>query len=226
MAFEKKTTDSPTRQQSFSPTSKSKEKEHFFHLWDEKEKKETIAEKCEGLLSQKLTFPPPQMSYHYLMKYVVIGDSAVGKSCLLLQFTDRRFTNAHEVTIGVEYGARLVEVGGQTIKLQVWDTAGQETFRSVARSYYRGAAGALLVYDVTRRSTFQHLESWLREARESGSPDMVVMLVGNKVPLLSLQIFFLCLQTPNFLLPALLSPSPPLPRRPGGHGTVKDCHPQ
>jgi small GTP-binding protein len=123
------------------------------------------------------------MSYHYLLKYIIIGDSAVGKSCLLLQFTDRRFQATHEVTIGVEYGARVITVDGQTIKLQIWDTAGQETFRSVARSYYRGAAGALLVYDITRRATFAHLATWLQEARESGSPDMVVMLVGNKADL-------------------------------------------
>lgn len=119
-------------------------------------------------------------SYKFLFKYIVIGDSGVGKSCLLLQFTDHKFQTVHEVTIGVEFGSRTVQIDDQQIKLQVFDTAGQETFRSIARSYYRGAAGALLVYDVTRRETFQHLAGWLRDAREYSSPELVVIVVGNK----------------------------------------------
>ena len=75
------------------------------------------------------------MSYSYLFKYIIIGDTAVGKSCLLLQFTDKRFQNIHELTIGVEFGARNVEVDGKMIKLQIWDTAGQESFRSITRRY-------------------------------------------------------------------------------------------
>ncbi|XP_053216733.1 ras-related protein Rab-2B isoform X2 [Podarcis raffonei] len=89
------------------------------------------------------------MSYAYLFKYVIIGDTGVGKSCLLLQFTDKRFTAVHDLTIGVEFGARMVTIDNKKIKLQIWDTAGQESFRSITRSYYRGAAGALLVYDIT-----------------------------------------------------------------------------
>jgi GTPase SAR1 family protein len=91
------------------------------------------------------------MSYSYLFKYIIIGDTGVGKSCLLLQFTDKRFQPVHDLTIGVEFGARQITVAGKQIKLQIWDTAGQESFRSITRSYYRGAAGALLVYDITRR---------------------------------------------------------------------------
>ncbi|RVW78614.1 Cytochrome P450 724B1 [Vitis vinifera] len=90
------------------------------------------------------------MSYDYLFKYIIIGDTGVGKSCLLLQFTDKRFQPVHDLTIGVEFGARMVTIDGRPIKLQIWDTAGQESFRSITRSYYRGAAGALLVYDITR----------------------------------------------------------------------------
>lgn len=119
-------------------------------------------------------------SYHYLFKYIIIGDTGVGKSCLLLQFTDKRFQPVHDLTIGVEFGARMIKIEDKNIKLQIWDTAGQESFRSITRSYYRGAAGALLVYDITRRETFNHLSRWLEEARANGNPDMVIMLIGNK----------------------------------------------
>ncbi|KAI2509957.1 Rab-like small GTPase [Fragilaria crotonensis] len=120
------------------------------------------------------------MSYAYLFKYIIIGDTGVGKSCLLLQFTDKRFQPVHDLTIGVEFGARMVNLEDKLVKLQIWDTAGQESFRSITRSYYRGAAGALLVYDITRRDTFQHLSRWLEEARQHSQSNMVIMLIGNK----------------------------------------------
>lgn len=107
--------------------------------------------------------------------------TGVGKSCLLLQFTDKRFQPVHDLTIGVEFGARMISVQDDTqIKLQIWDTAGQESFRSITRSYYRGAAGALLVYDITRRDTFQHLGRWLEEAKQHAHPNMAILLIGNK----------------------------------------------
>ena len=114
------------------------------------------------------------------VRYIIIGDTGVGKSCLLLQFTDKRFQPVHDLTIGVEFGARMVTIDNRQIKLQIWDTAGQESFRSITRSYYRGAAGALLVYDITRRETFNHLTRWLEEARQNANGSMVIMLVGNK----------------------------------------------
>merc|ERR1712199_65665 len=123
------------------------------------------------------------MSYAYLFKYIIIGDTGVGKSCLLLQFTDRRFQPIHDLTIGVEFGARMITIDEKNIKLQIWDTAGQESFKSITRSYYRGAAGALLVYDITRRDTFSHLTRWLEEVRQNGNPDIMVMLIGNKADL-------------------------------------------
>ena len=83
-------------------------------------------------------------------------------------------------TIGVEYGTRIIEVAGQKIKLQIWDTAGQERFRAVTRSYYRGAAGAIMVYDITRRTTFNHISSWLSEANNLASPNTILFLIGNK----------------------------------------------
>lgn len=123
-----------------------------------------------GLLPPYCTFP----------QYIIIGDTGVGKSCLLLQFTDKRFQPVHDITIGVEFGARLINIESDQIKLQIWDTAGQEQFRSITRSYYRDAAGALLVYDITRRESFNHLEKWLEEARLNGNKNMTIMLIGNK----------------------------------------------
>lgn len=118
--------------------------------------------------------------YSYLFKFIIIGDEAVGKTCLLLQFTDKRYRTTHQVTVGVEFGSRTVEISGKMIKLQCWDTAGQDRFRSIVRSYYRGAAGALLVYDITRRDSFDHVSQWLKEARQNADPDLIITLVGNK----------------------------------------------
>lgn len=118
--------------------------------------------------------------YSYLFKFIIIGDEAVGKTCLLLQFTDKRYRTTHQVTVGVEFGSRTVDIQGKLIKLQCWDTAGQDRFRSIIRSYYRGAAGALLVYDITRRDSFEHISNWLQEARGNADPELVITLVGNK----------------------------------------------
>lgn len=119
-------------------------------------------------------------TYSYLFKFIIIGDEAVGKTCLLLQFTDKRYRTAHQVTVGVEFGSRTVDINGRPVKLQCWDTAGQDRFRSIVRSYYRGAAGALLCYDITRRDSFEHVSQWLSEARENADPELVITLVGNK----------------------------------------------
>lgn len=101
------------------------------------------------------------MSYSYLFKYIIIGDTGVGKSCLLLQFIDSKFKDKFEVTIGVEFGARMITVDDKNIKLQIWDTAGQEAFKSITRSYYRSAAGGLLVYDITKLDSFNNLQNWV-----------------------------------------------------------------
>jgi Ras-related protein Rab-2A len=122
---------------------------------------------------------------------IVLGDTGVGKSCLLLQFIDNRYTPVHDLTIGIDYGGKTVKLddkrrgSGATadVKLQIWDTAGQESFRSIARSYYRDAEGALLVYDSCRRESFKHLPRWLEEARQFGKPDLCFTLVANKADL-------------------------------------------
>lgn len=114
-----------------------------------------------------------------LFKLLIIGDSGVGKSCFLLQFIDGDFKEDHNVTIGVEYGAKTVTAAGKQIKLQIWDTAGQESFRAITRSFYRNANGVILMYDLTRLESFENLEDWLREIRLNSDPDVVVYLVGN-----------------------------------------------
>ena len=105
---------------------------------------------------------------------------AVGKSCILLQFTDNKFRNQHELTIGVEFGAKTIEINGKSIKIQIWDTAGQEAFQAITRTYYKGAIGALLVYDITRKDTFIHVTKWLEEVRNNSSKTITVILIGNK----------------------------------------------
>ena len=118
--------------------------------------------------------------YDHMFRYIIIGDMAVGKSCLLLQFTDHKFRHEHELTIGVEFGGKTIEVKGKNVKIQIWDTAGQEAFQAITRTYYKGALGALLVYDITRHETFEHINRWLNEVKENGSKDIYCILIGNK----------------------------------------------
>ena len=104
----------------------------------------------------------------------------MGKSCILLQFTDNKFREQHEITIGVEFESKTIEVDGKLIKIQIWDTAGHEAFQSITRTYYKGAVGALLVYDITRKETFNHLVKWLSEVKENASKEITIILIGNK----------------------------------------------
>ncbi|KAI9358559.1 ras-related protein rab-2A-like protein [Zopfochytrium polystomum] len=117
--------------------------------------------------------------YEYLFKYISVGDSGVGKSCLLLRFTNGEFMPT-ETTIGIEFGSQIVTVNNRRVKLQIWDTAGQESFRSISRAYYRGAIGCLLVYDMTRRDTFNHLMSWLEDVKQHGNEEIKTALIANK----------------------------------------------
>ncbi|KAG0272849.1 GTP-binding protein of the rab [Linnemannia exigua] len=101
--------------------------------------------------------------YDYLFKLLLIGDSGVGKSCLLLRFADDTYTESYISTIGVDFKIRTIELEGKTVKLQIWDTAGQERFRTITSSYYRGAHGIIVVYDVTDQDTFANVKQWLAE---------------------------------------------------------------
>ncbi|KAK9091647.1 hypothetical protein Sjap_024824 [Stephania japonica] len=116
----------------------------------------------------------------YLFKAVLIGDSAVGKSNLLSRFARDEFRLDSKPTIGVEFAYRNIKVKDKLIKAQIWDTAGQERFRAITSSYYRGALGAMLVYDITRRPTFENLPKWIEELRHFGDPEIVIVLCGNK----------------------------------------------
>ncbi|XP_074319334.1 ras-related protein RABA1f-like [Silene latifolia] len=121
--------------------------------------------------------------YDYLFKIVLIGDSGVGKSNLLSRFTRNEFSLESKSTIGVEFATRSIHVDDKIIKAQIWDTAGQERYRAITSAYYRGAVGALLVYDVTRHVTFENIERWLKELRDHTESSIVIMLVGNKADL-------------------------------------------
>ncbi|EIE76545.1 hypothetical protein G6F57_007318 [Rhizopus arrhizus] len=121
--------------------------------------------------------------YDYLFKLVLIGDSGVGKSNLLSRFTTNEFNLESKSTIGVEFATKNLEIDNHTVKAQIWDTSGQERYRAITGAYYRGAVGALLVYDITRQSSFQNVQHWLKELRDHADPNIVIMLVGNKVDL-------------------------------------------
>ncbi|ONK66666.1 uncharacterized protein A4U43_C06F10720 [Asparagus officinalis] len=121
--------------------------------------------------------------YDYLFKVVLIGDSGVGKSNLLSRFTRNEFSLESKSTIGVEFATRSIHVDDKVVKAQIWDTAGQERYRAITSAYYRGAVGALLVYDVTRHVTFENVERWLKELRDHTDTNIVIMLVGNKADL-------------------------------------------
>ncbi|CAM0137809.1 Rab GTPase ypt31 [Umbelopsis sp. WA50703] len=118
--------------------------------------------------------------YDYLFKVVLIGDSGVGKTNLLSRFTRNEFNLESKSTIGVEFATRSIQVDSKTIKAQIWDTAGQERYRAITSAYYRGAVGALLVYDIAKHSTYENVTRWLKELRDHADSNIVIMLVGNK----------------------------------------------
>ncbi|GMH04435.1 hypothetical protein Nepgr_006274 [Nepenthes gracilis] len=123
----------------------------------------------------------------YVFKIVLIGDSAVGKSQLLARFARNEFSLDSKATIGVEFQTRTITIDHKTVKAQIWDTAGQERYRAVTSAYYRGAVGAMVVYDISKRQTFDHVSKWLDELRGHADKNIVIMLVGNKSDLGSLR---------------------------------------
>jgi Ras-related protein Rab-8A len=119
-------------------------------------------------------------AYDYLIKLLLIGDSGVGKSCLLLRFSDDSFTPSFITTIGIDFKIRTIELDGKRIKLQIWDTAGQERFRTITTAYYRGAMGILLVYDVTDERSFKNIRNWFSNIEQHASEGVNKILIGNK----------------------------------------------
>jgi len=119
-------------------------------------------------------------AYDYLIKLLLIGDSGVGKSCLLLRFSDDSFTPSFITTIGIDFKIRTIDLEGKRIKLQIWDTAGQERFRTITTAYYRGAMGILLVYDVTDEKSFNNIRNWIRNIEQHATESVNKILIGNK----------------------------------------------
>ena len=123
------------------------------------------------------------LKFKYVFKYIIIGDPSVGKSCLLNQFINNKFSDEYQITVGVEFGAKILKLPKGSVKLQIWDTAGQESFKSITRGYYRSACVALIVYDITDRESFIHIENWLDECKANGNKEMTLILIGNKTDL-------------------------------------------
>uniref|UniRef100_H3CHM7 Ras-related protein Rab-25 n=1 Tax=Tetraodon nigroviridis TaxID=99883 RepID=H3CHM7_TETNG len=143
-------------------------------------------------------------SYNFVYKVVLIGESGVGKSNLLSRFTKNEFNHDSRTTIGVEFSTRTVQLNQYTVKAQIWDTAGLERYRAITSAwYYRGAVGALLVYDISKHLTYESTERWLKELYEHADPHIVVMLVGNKRDLENLRT------VPSEGGPGLCSPPAP-----------------
>eukprot|EP00891_Asterochloris_glomerata_P001043 jgi/Astpho2/1043/Aster-00863 len=121
-----------------------------------------------------------RQDYDYLIKLLLIGDSGVGKSCLLLRFSEDSFTSSFITTIGIDFKIKKILLDNKWIKLQIWDTAGQERFRTITSAYYRGAMGILLVYDVTDEASFNNIRNWMRNIEQHASDNVNKVLIGNK----------------------------------------------
>lgn len=118
--------------------------------------------------------------YDHLFKLLIIGESGVGKTCLLLRFTDDSFTANHLTTIGIDFKIKIINLEDKQIKLQIWDTAGQERFRTITKTYYKGAHGIVLVYDVTDENSFKNIRNWVRQIEQNAQSNVCKVLVGNK----------------------------------------------
>ena len=132
----------------------------------------------EGMSSMGLTD-----DYDYLLKIIVVGDGAVGKTALSVRFTQGKFDDDYKMTIGVDFAVKMMEVNGKRVKCQIWDTGGQERFSYLRPLYYSGAVGGLVVFDKTYRPSFDHIPKWFQEVRDNRGPDIPLVLIGNKVDL-------------------------------------------
>ena len=122
------------------------------------------------------------MSDDCVYKVLLLGDSTVGKTCFLLRYCDKTFQEAHLSTIGLDYRLKSMTLqSGKNIKLQIWDTAGQDRFRAITKNYYKGANGIILIYDVTNRQSYENVKNWITQIREEANPNVVIYLAGNKV---------------------------------------------
>ena len=121
--------------------------------------------------------------YNYLFKYIIIGDPSVGKSNLLMKFANNKFTEDYEATIGVEFGVKNLQIDNKIYRIQIWDTAGQENFRSITRAYYKNCVCAMVVYDITKRTSFNNVQNWLQDVITQSPKTVLIILIGNKIDL-------------------------------------------
>jgi Ras-related protein Rab-11A len=123
--------------------------------------------------------------YDLLFKLILIGDSCVGKSNILLKYLKNQFNENSKTTIGVEFGTKNIIINNKRIKIQIWDTAGQERYRSITSAYYKGAKGALIVYDITRKNTFDNIDKWITDLKLNGDKNICIIILGNKSDLIN-----------------------------------------
>ena len=115
-------------------------------------------------------------------KVLLLGDSTVGKTCFLMKYTDKTFQDIHMATIGLDYRLRSMKLkSGKSIKLQIWDTAGQDRFRAITKNYYKGSHGIILIYDITNTQSFENVKTWVNQIREEASSNVIIYIAGNKV---------------------------------------------
>ena len=120
------------------------------------------------------------INFNYLFKYIIIGDAAVGKSNLLLRYAHGQFKQEYQLTIGVEFGAKNIQLNDKIYRIQIWDTAGQENFRSITRAYYKNSVCALVVYDISNKESFNNISSWVEDCKNQSPKTIFMVLVGNK----------------------------------------------
>ena len=121
--------------------------------------------------------------YSLIFKMILIGDSGVGKSNILSRYINNSFSETTRSTVGVELSAKVEEINNTKIKIQIWHTAGQERYKSITKTYYKGAKGALIVYDITNKESFKNVDKWINDLKESGDDDVSILIVGNKCDL-------------------------------------------
>ena len=120
------------------------------------------------------------LSYSYLLKYIIIGYSAVGKSNLLLRYAHEKFNEDYQATIGIEFGSKNIEIDNEKYRIQIWDTAGQENFKSLTRAYYKNSVCAIIVYDITNKQSFNNINTWIDDCKNQSPKTIFFVLVGNK----------------------------------------------
>ena len=122
------------------------------------------------------------MTDELVYKVLLLGDSSVGKTCFLLRYCDKSFQEAHLSTIGLDYRLKSMTLqNDKNIKLQIWDTAGQDRFRAITKNYYKGANGIILIYDVTNKQSYENVKNWLTQIKEEANPNVIIYLAGNKI---------------------------------------------